>query len=320
MNIEIETLALPSNPALAQRAEDLARAAAGQDGIDPLSEQFLLGLRDERLGHRHFLAVEDGAVYGVAAVDGDQVELVVDPGHRRKGVGQALVDVAVDTLPTPAQLWAHGNLPAAQALAKRNELEVVRRLLVMSIEGEALRDAAGQGALDGELRIENYSDSVAAWGREHVESEWVRVNNEAFSWHPEQGGWDLERLHRGMEAEWFDPADVLLLWDTTQEGDPVLAGFHWLKWHTETEAEGKPPFGEVYVVGLAQDYRGRHLGGPLLSAGLQRMLDKGEGKGTAQVILYVEVDNEPAVKAYERLGFTVAEEHCVWARPTGGSD
>ncbi len=302
MNIETKTL--PQNPDVAQRVEELATAAEAHDGFAPLSEQFLLGLRDERLGHNHLLAIEDGAVAGVAALDGQTVELFVDVEHRGRGVGQALVDA----LPTSPQIWAHGNLPAAQALAKRNEMDVVRRLLVMAIEGQDLRAAEDAPATVEELEIYTYTESVERFGREHVESEWVRTNNEAFSWHPEQGGWDLERLHRGMEAEWFDPADVLFLWDSSNDshGHPVMAGFHWLKWH----AEDTPAFGEVYVVGLGEDYRGRGLGGPLLSAGLQRMAAKGADK----VILYVEADNAPAVKAYERLGFGIAEEHCVWAK------
>ena len=62
------------------------------------------------------------------------------------------------------------------------------------------------------------------------------------------------------------------------------------------------------MVGLSDDYRGRRLGGPLLNAGLQRMVEK----GATRVILYVEADNEPAVKAYERLGFKIAENHVVY--------
>lgn len=302
MNIETNTL--PQNPDVAQRVEELAAAAEKRDGFAPLSEQFLVGLRDERLGHRHLLAFEEDEVLGVAALDGQIVELVVGVEHRGRGVGQALVDA----LPTSPQVWAHGNLPAAQALAKRNGMDVVRRLLVMAIEGSKLRVVEGEPATVEGLEICTYTESAERWGREHVEAEWVRTNNEAFSWHPEQGGWDLERLHRGMEAEWFDPADVLFLWDSHggERSAPAMAGFHWLKWHEEDT----PAFGEVYVVGLGEDYRGCGLGGPLLTAGLQRMVAKGADK----VILYVEADNDPAVKAYERLGFAIAEEHCVWAK------
>ena len=74
----------------------------------------------------------------------------------------------------------------------------------------------------------------------------------------------------------------------------------------------EPGFGEVYVVGLADAYRGRRLGGPLLNAGPQRMTEK----GAERVILYVEADNVPAVKAYERLGFDIAENHVVYETQT----
>ena len=217
---------------------------------------------------------------------------------RDRGYGAALYDAAAKT--PNLQAWAHGNLPAAQALAHSRDLQVTRKLVVMGIGGEELAAAARPEDLP--LTALNYTEAVDKWGTDFVEEQWLKVNNEAFSWHPEQGGWDFDRLHRGMEADWFDPADLLFLWDTAEE--PVLAGFHWTKWH----AEETPGFGEVYVVGLAEDYRGKKLGGPLLQIGLRRMVEK----GAQRVILYVEADNDPALKAYERLGFEVDEEHVVW--------
>ncbi len=284
------------NAELADQVEALAAETEKADGIAPLSEEFLNGLRDERLKHVHYLAREDDNIVGVAALNGDNVELFVVPDKRRQGIGRKLYQsIDVDGL----QAWAHGNLSGAQALAKKEGLKVTRKLLVMAIDGADLKDAATLN--DVPLTPLNYSQAVEQMGREDVEKQWLQANNEAFSWHPEQGGWGLDRLHRGMEAEWFDPEDVLFLWDSGEK----LAGFHWTKWHTEET----PGFGEVYVVGLAKDYRGRGLGDPLLRIGLARMVEK----GAERVILYVEADNEPAVKAYEKLGFYVAEEHCVWA-------
>ncbi|MEX3517565.1 mycothiol synthase [Corynebacterium camporealensis] len=288
------------NSELADHVEALAAEAEKADGIAPLSEEFLNGLRDERLNHTHYLAREDDDIVGVAALNGDNVEMFVVPGKRRQGIGSKLYSsIDVEGL----QAWAHGNLPGAQALAQQEGLEVTRTLLVMAIDGEALTNAATLN--DVPLTPLNYSQAVEQMGREEVEKQWLQANNEAFSWHPEQGGWDLERLHRGMEADWFDPEDVLFLWDTDAQTGATMAGFHWTKWHTEET----PGFGEVYVVGLAKDYRGQGLGDPLLRIGLARMVEKGADR----VILYVEADNEPAVKAYEKLGFKVAEEHCVWA-------
>ncbi|OUJ22187.1 mycothiol synthase [Corynebacterium kefirresidentii] len=289
---------LPDSPELASRLEELAEQAERVDGMAPLSEQFLNGLTDSRLQHRHLVARVDKKPCGVAGLDGSTAELFIAPDFRGQGYGALLYDAAAET--PNLQAWAHGNLPAAQALAHSRSLQVTRKLVVMGIGGEEL--AAVARPEDVPLTALNYSESVAKWRQEFVEEQWLKANNEAFSWHPEQGGWDIDRLHRGMEADWFDPADVLFLWDTT--GESVLAGFHWTKWH----AEETPGFGEVYVVGLASDYRGKKLGGPLLQIGLRRMVEK----GAQRVILYVEADNEPALKAYERLGFKVDEEHVVW--------
>lgn len=289
---------LPDSPELASRLEELAEQAERVDGMAPLSEQFLNGLTDSRLQHRHLVAWVDKKPCGVAGLDGSTAELFIAPDFRGQGYGALLYDAAAE--PPNLQAWAHGNLPAAQALAHSRSLQVTRKLVVMGIGGEEL--AAVARPEDVPLTALNYSESVAKWRQEFVEEQWLKANNEAFSWHPEQGGWDIDRLHRGMEADWFDPADVLFLWDTT--GESVLAGFHWTKWH----AEETPGFGEVYVVGLASDYRGKKLGGPLLQIGLRRMVEK----GAQRVILYVEADNEPALKAYERLGFKVDEEHVVW--------
>lgn len=289
---------LPDSPELASRLEELSEQAERVDGMAPLSEQFLNGLTDSRLQHRHLVARVDKKPCGVAGLDGSTAELFIAPDFRGQGYGALLYDAAAET--PNLQAWAHGNLPAAQALAHSRSLQVTRKLVVMGIGGEEL--AAVARPEDVPLTALNYSESVAKWRQEFVEEQWLKANNEAFSWHPEQGGWDIDRLHRGMEADWFDPADVLFLWDTT--GESVLAGFHWTKWH----AEETPGFGEVYVVGLASDYRGKKLGGPLLQIGLRRMVEK----GAQRVILYVEADNEPALKAYERLGFKVDEEHVVW--------
>lgn len=287
---------LPHESELRVQVNKLLAAAEETDGVAPLSEQFVLGLGDARLGHQHFIATRgDDQVVGVLADDGDSAEMAVAPSARRAGVGTALLEES-----GARDVWAHGNLPAAQALAGARSMKPTRTLLVMAVAGDRLRENASVPGVEGTFL--NYDESVSHWGREHVDAEWLRVNNEAFDWHPEQGGWDAERLDRAREAEWYDPRDVIFLWD---EVERRLEGFHWTKWHTEADA----PFGEVYVVGLAADYRGKGLGGPLIAAGLRRMVEKGADR----VILYVEADNEPAVKAYENLGFSTAEEHVVYS-------
>ena len=76
--------------------------------------------------------------------------------------------------------------------------------------------------------------------------------------------------------------------------------------------EAAPPFGEVYVVGIAPDAQGGGLGRLLTLTGLHHLA----GRGLGEVILYVEADNAPAVAVYERLGFTHAgaDTHVMYAR------
>lgn len=276
---------------------EIVQAAEAHDGVAPLSEQFLRGLTDSNLGHKHY-EVEGG--FAAVAPDG-AVELVVHPEHRRKGRGRELFSL-VDAPGNPIHhtFWAHGNLEPAQRTAEALGMHPARELLVMSASVDELASA---GVLDAQLpdgfEALDLTQATERYGEDAVLANWLSVNNDAFSWHPEQGGWDLGRLRQGMDTEWFDPHGVWLLYKGAD-----LAGFHWTKRHPgET--------GEVYVVGLASEHRGEGLGVPLLSIGLKHLVET----GSSQVILYVEADNVPAVKRYRETGFTVAESHVVYEFP-----
>lgn len=295
-NFEITALDVPGNPAAREQIMSLLSAAERADGVAPLSEAFLNGLSDDRLNHKHLVLGGDKIEAVAATAPDGGVELGVDPGLRRQGRGTALVAHVLEDN-AEATLWAHGNLPAAAALAEKFGLSVGRQLLVMAVEGEPLEKIAHLDAPEGYTDY-SYTQAADKFGKDNTEQDWLRVNNDAFSWHPEQGGWELADLHRGMEAEWFDPEGVRLLY----QGDN-LAGFHWTKMHSHSE-------GEVYVVGLSSDFRGQGLGDPLMRAGLAHLW----GKGARRVILYVEADNQPAVRRYEEMGFSVAEDHVVYQR------
>ena len=122
---------------------------------------------------------------------------------------------------------------------------------------------------------------------------WLSVNNRAFAWHPEQGGWDADRLRRELAQPWVDLDGFVV-----HETDGHLDAFCWTKVHP-ADADG-PERGEIYVVAADPDAQGRGLGRQLVLAGLDRLADAGVGTAT----LWVEDDNVPALALYERLGFT----------------
>ncbi|NLA37250.1 MAG: mycothiol synthase [Actinobacteria bacterium] len=121
---------------------------------------------------------------------------------------------------------------------------------------------------------------------------WVAVNNAAFAWHPDQGHQSAADLLAQMAEPWFDAAGFRVL-----ELDGVMAGFCWTKIHDDEQ----PPLGEIYVIATAPEFAGRGLGLALTIDGLDYLHDV---RGITQAMLYVEADNGPALRTYERIGFT----------------
>lgn len=283
-------------PDLAE-ARGLLSAIETADGVEPFGEAFVRGLSDSSAGHRHLRVLDDGSLVGLAAVAGDSAELAIAVEHRRRGAGTALLGAVDGLVGKRLPVWAHGNVPGAPELAASCGRRVVRELLQMTASGEAVSGLVDEEPPAG-IRLEDLPAATARLGEDAVDEAWLAVNNEAFDWHPEQGGWDLAQLRRGRSAEWFDPAGVLFAVD--DETGEIL-GFHWTKWHGDG-------VGEVYVIGLAGAARGRGAGGWLTRAGMRHLRDRGADR----VILYVEGDNAPAVRTYERTGFDVTRRDVMY--------
>jgi mycothiol synthase len=135
---------------------------------------------------------------------------------------------------------------------------------------------------------------------------WVRQNNRAFASHPSQGTQTLETLAATLAEPWVDLDGFLVTDDPDQPG--ALAGSCWTRVHPATDDD--PALGEIFVIGVDPDHHGRHLGRSLVLAGLDHLA----WSGTAVGMLYVEADNAPALRLYDRLGFTVHLRHRILSR------
>ncbi|MGI9033897.1 MAG: mycothiol synthase [Acidimicrobiales bacterium] len=272
---------------------ELLEVATKVDGHAPLGEhQWLDMVHGGRRGFAGLVAWEPGHDHPVGYAqltregNGAQwaLEFVVDPHHRGSDdeIGATLVEAALAVMRAEGgghvHLWVpkprpeHDRIAAATGLARGRELRQLRRPLPVGGERPGW--------------------AVRPFRPGHDEKAWLEVNNRAFRWHPEQGGWDLATVADREAQPWFDPAGFLL-----HERDGRLAGFCWTKVH----AGHDPPLGEIYVIAVDPDFQGLGLGRSLALAGLDCLASR----GLTTAMLYVDGDNVAALRLYQSLGFSV---------------
>jgi mycothiol synthase len=287
------------------RIRDLIDAATAHDGVAPVGDQVLRELPHDRT--RHLVARARDGILGylnlVAATPDStaMAEVVVAPDARRRGIGSALITAGLAEGGDGARVWAHGDLEPARATAAAMGLAKARELLQMR---RSLADLPPV-TVAPDVRLTTYS------GPED-DAEVLRVNNAAFAWHPEQGGWTEADIAERRGEPWFDAEGLFLAFDAESGG---LLGFHWTKMHGprlggQERSDPGNVLGEVYVVGVDPAAQGRGLGATLTLVGLHHLAER----GADTVMLYVEADNEAAVKTYRRLGFDVFSTDVAYAR------
>jgi mycothiol synthase len=278
----------------------LIGAATAADAVAPLSEQSVLRLTHAHPGVRHALARDSGeTVTGYAqlelpseTVPTGTAELFVGPVARQSGTGKALLQAVRAQAGGALHVWAHGDHVGAAALAA--DLGYTRSRVLLQLR-RPLAAALAEPRWPSDVAVRTF---VAG----QDEQAWLEVNSAAFATHPEQGRWTLEDVEQREASEWFDPAGFFLV-----ERDGVLIGFHWTKVHRDET----PPIGEVYVVGVRPEDSGQGLGPALTLTGLHYL----RSIGLTDVLLYVDEDNVPAMKTYERLGFARWATDVLYASP-----
>lgn len=287
-------------PGEQHRIREIITAATEFDGVAPVGEQVLRELTQDRTDH--LLAAD--ATAGITGYlnltpprdgAGATSELVVHPHARRVGVGAALIRAALAKT-DKSRFWAHGTLEPARATASALGLVAVRQLLQMRRQLRDITDPVPPDRLR-EVRIRTYAGPAD-------DAELLRVNNAAFSYHPEQGGWTEREIDERRSEPWFDPAGLFLAFDREDR----LLGFHWTKVHPDPAG-----LGEVYVLGVDPSAQGGGLGQLLTSIGLASLARRLAKMPDASAMLYVESDNTAAVRTYEKTGFTVYSVDTAYA-------
>ncbi|MET8678489.1 mycothiol synthase [Streptomyces sp. NPDC004647] len=291
-------------PETARAVMELLEEAARVDGQQAVSEQGRLQLRGgRREGVRHLLLHErdgDGGstLAGYAQlevtdpVEAPAAELVVHPAHRGRGHGRALGGALLEASGKRLRMWAHGGHPAARHLAQVLGLSLFRELRQMRrpLAGLALEEPVLPAGV-----------TVRTFRPGQDDAAWLAANAAAFAHHPEQGSLTQRDLDDRMAEAWFDPEGFFL----AVEGERI-AGFHWTKVHANEQ------LGEVYVLGVVPGAQGGGLGKALTTIGLRHLA----ATGMPTAMLYVDADNAPAVRVYERLGFVTHETDLMYRTET----
>ena len=288
--------------ALANEIADLLERVARVNGHPALSERKRLALlpADGHSGDSSELRLVAGMVaragdrtglIGFTPMVGDPgtnhytVEVVADPlTDHPSAVADLSVGAAIGHVVRIGggvlHLWSAGATAADDARAEAHGLRIDRNLIQMRCPlplPDAFRDHSSA------IRTRPFR-----LGQD--EAAWLATNNRAFGSHPEQGHWDKSDLTAREQEPWFDPEGLLLL-----EEDGRVAGSCWTKIH----ADATPPMGEIFVIGIDPDFRGRGWGRALTEAGLDWLA----GRGLTVGMLYVDADNTAAVSLYRSMGF-----------------
>jgi mycothiol synthase len=244
------------------------------------ADHHLIGYAQASAGNEGF--VVDAIVWSSFEGDSDAVRA-------------SLLQELLGQLPADASVtwWTHDGVDALD-LATSLHLQPGRALLQMRRP----------------LPLDHHTDVTVRPFRVGIdERAWLEVNNAAFAWHGEQGGWDLATLQQRQREPWFR-ADGFLL----HERDGRLAAFCWTKLHQPSTA-GAALVGEIYVIAVHPDFHGLGLGRALTVAGLTAL----HASGATEGMLYVDASNTSAVRLYDHLGFEVAHTDQAYVRASGGS-
>lgn len=245
------------------------------------AEQQLLD--DHATYDMHLVAYTNGIVAGWSAIRAATTRLTADITVDTEGNPAAHTTCMIEALravgggKTSIEWWTRGQSRAcAQRVAHEYELPLHRVIKRME-----RTDAPA----DPKIQIRSFRADDA--------KELVRVNNSAFTDHPDQFDLTVAKFNHQLEQKHASYRDILL-----HHIDQKLAAFIWT--FPRSTAEG-----ELHVLAVAPEFQGRGLGGQMLDAGVGHLMN---GYGIEITSLYVDASNEGAVRLYEKHGFVDVRE------------
>lgn len=286
--------------ALLDRAEEAAGVPLVDEAERARLEDLAEGLVD-RAGHWHsVVARRDGVAVGYGGL--------VLPRHD-DAAGLARGDVAVDREHRPCEPPLRALLAAMDVLGRRHQARRLQIWLRHATE-EDLHCAAASGfAIERRLGVlaASLADlpavdvpggiEITAFDEDDADDV-VEVLAAAYAGTPD-GGWTRQVFDHKRGYDWFHPADLLV----ARGPDGHVRGVHWTKRRSDRT-------GEVYNLAVHPGAQGGGLGAGLLHAGLEHL----HGIGCDDVMLWVDLANERAVRLYTAQGFEVVWEDVALGR------
>jgi mycothiol synthase len=244
------------------------------------------------------VAVDDGRVVGQCTPRVDA--LTVHPAFRRRGHGRRLVEAARELVARQGldelSLWGDRTRPDAAAF--------------IDALGAVYRSSLWQFVLPGDRDValpEFPADVTVRPVRPGVDDDrYVSLINRAFEDHPSPLSWPIEYIREIHARADFDPSGVLLV-APRPEPDRLIGFCRTLELPGD---EGRRR-GEIGIIGLIPEWRGRGLGRQLLRWGVRHL----RSLGLDEVELSVEARNERALELYRQEGFGAAVEWPHWVVP-----
>ncbi len=247
------------------------------------------------------VAVEDDRVVGYCTPDHD--DLTVHPAHRRQGHGRRLVTSAVDLVRVRGrhalQLYVPPHLPASVAFAEALGFRYRSSLWRFELaDGEPVPPPTFPAGVTTRHFDPRDGGDLDAW---------VAFMLAAFEGHPTPMTWTPAVIAHVNAAPDFDPTGILVVTPADAPDQPIAFT------RIELFPDDAGVAGDVGLLGVLPEWRGRGLGRELLRWGITELRRRGAGL----VELSVEAANDRATRLYRAHGFEPAIEWPHWVLPAG---